>query len=559
MFLVTTPALPRYLTLLFRLFLLATVGFLVWRTAVVDWRVWFAPIAWLTDVFGLAASALFLFTVHRRGEPPAARRPRTGRPVDILIPTLNEPLDVLEPAVRGALGVRGARQVLVLDDGNRLEVAAMARRLGARYVQRTSGQGAKAGNLNHGLRFTDADLIVTFDADHIPLPEFLEHTIGYFDDPRLAVVQTPQAFYNTDTFTFRPGGGWYEQQMFYECVQPAKNAHNGAFYTGTGAVLRRAALDSIGGFATGTATEDIHTSLRLHAAGWQSIFLPRPLAFGLEVDNLREYYRTRRRWAAGSLGLLFHSPDSPLRIRGLTWIQRLSYLSSTVAHLQGIQRLCFFLVPALALVTLRNPVHVSFAGYGLATCLFAAWSGWLTRRLSGGVYRPWYAEVFNLALAVPQIRAVTGMVRPPRRFQVTVKNAGSSSGLGIKLTYAALAAVGVAGLARATQLVLAGAGSALVWWSAAFLAVQTAMVVHLLVWVLRYEHRAVAPAYQRLSAAARHRYVLLRFGTAAVRADSPASARVRREQHGWTARSYWTGLLVQRRRASGDRSDSATP
>src|SRR5205823_5869328 len=136
------------------------------------------------------------------------------------------------------------------------------------------------------------------------------------------------------------------------------------------------------GFATGTATEDIHTSLRLHAAGWHSIFLPRPLAFGLEVDNLREYYRTRRRWAAGSLGLLFRSPDSPLRIRGLTATQRLSYLSSTLAHLQGIQRLCFFLVPVLALFSLRNPVAVSFAGFGVATSLFAGLSLWLTRRLS---------------------------------------------------------------------------------------------------------------------------------------------------------------------------------
>lgn len=135
--------------------------------------------------------------------------------------------------------------------------------------------------------------------------------------------------------------------------------------------LRRAALDTVGGFATGTATEDIHTSLRLHAAGWQSVFVPRPLAYGLEVDNLREHLNTRRRWAAGSLGLLFHSSDSPARIPGLTPDQRLSYLSSTLAHLQGLQRAGYLTIPILALLTLRSPIDTAIGGYGLALVALA--------------------------------------------------------------------------------------------------------------------------------------------------------------------------------------------
>jgi len=301
-------------------------------------------------------------------------------------------------------------------------------------------------------------------------------------------VQTPQAFSNTDSLTFRRKG-WYEQRMFYDFVQPAKNATNSAMFTGTGAVLRRAALDEVGAFATGTATEDIHTSLRLHARGWRSVFVPRPLAYGLEVDNLREYYRTRRRWAAGSLGLLFRSPDSPLRAPGLSIAQRLNYLSSTLAHLHGAQRLTYLLVPALAVATLESPIRASFAAYGLLLAGFAGLSVWLTYRYARGAYHPWYAETFQLATALPQVAGVRGVVRVDRKFRVSTKNAGRSSGLGLKLLFAALAAVGVAGLVRVAQLVLTGQGSGLVLWSGGFLALHTVLLGHLLVWVLGYERR----------------------------------------------------------------------
>src|SRR3977135_4354738 len=98
--------------------------------------------------------------------------------------------------------------------------------------------------------------------------------------------------------------------MFYECLQPAKNCFNAAFFCGSGAVLRRSALDAVGGFATGTATEDIHTSLRLHSRGYRSLFLPERLAHGLAAWDFKEYHRQRVRWGAGSLGLLFRSADS---------------------------------------------------------------------------------------------------------------------------------------------------------------------------------------------------------------------------------------------------------
>jgi cellulose synthase/poly-beta-1,6-N-acetylglucosamine synthase-like glycosyltransferase len=179
---------------------------------------------------------------------------------------------------------------------------------------------------------------------------------------------------------------WSESNIFYKTILPAKNGCNASIYVGTSAVLRRAALDDVGGFATGTVTEDIHTSLRMHARGWRSVFLAEPLAFGLEAQNLKEFYKQRRRWAVGALSLLLRSPDSPLRTPGLTLRQRLSYVDSTLSHLGGVQRLIHFMLPAVTIFWLASPVVVPFALYGLAFVAYFVVSFTMVAVYSRGTY-----------------------------------------------------------------------------------------------------------------------------------------------------------------------------
>ena len=83
----------------------------------------------------------------------------------------------------------------------------LAATLGARYLTRPDNADAKAGNLNHALQSIDTDLVAVLDADHIARPDFLRNTIGYFDDPELALVQTPQDFYNLDSFEHQVRAG----------------------------------------------------------------------------------------------------------------------------------------------------------------------------------------------------------------------------------------------------------------------------------------------------------------------------------------------------------------
>lgn len=412
----------RLTTVLLVVYLVVQTFYLVWRISIVNWDVWYGPFVLGLELYNALMTTLFLW-ITRQISRPIYRPTKLAKTVDAFIPTYNEPLSILGPTVQAALGIRGIRNVFVLDDGNRPEVGEMTRSLGAAYYPRTSNLHAKAGNMNNGLLHSDAEFLVCLDADHIAEPQFLERTLGYFDDLDLAFVQTPQTFYNRESFLFRKTkrGLWFEQGTFYDVLQPAKNRSNSAFFVGTSALLRRKAIDSVGGFATGTATEDIHTSLRLHAAGWKSVFIPEALAYGLEAENFKEYYRQRRRWAAGSLGLLLRSVDSPLRARGLSFAQRANYLSATLAHLLGVQKLFYFILPVVCILSLTSPITISWVFASQILVLYAAFSIFLTYLFSRGTYHLVYTEAYNLSNLLAHITGLWGIVKVQTKFSVSKK------------------------------------------------------------------------------------------------------------------------------------------
>jgi cellulose synthase/poly-beta-1,6-N-acetylglucosamine synthase-like glycosyltransferase len=507
---------PRYIPVVFYLYLAVLVPFVIWRITIVNWHIWFGPLALAADLFAAMMFIFFLgFTrylyvpAHRPAHPAA-------RIVDCLIPTHTEPASLIEPTVIAALRVRGIRNVLVLGNFDRPDIRAMAERLGVAYHARNSNEHGKAGNLNNGLSYTNAEFILTLDSDHMALPEFLERTLGYFDDPAVAFVQTPQSFYNTTSLLYRRAHGkdseWSESNIFYRCVQPAKNGRNASFYVGTSAVLRRAAIDDVGGFATGTVTEDIHTSLRIHAKGWRSVFIPEPLAFGLEAQSLKEFYAQRRRWAVGSLTLLFRRADSPLRVRGLTRGQRLSYLESTMAHLGGIQRLIHFLLPAIAIFTMRSPVSIPIGLYGLAFVVYFITSFSMVAVYSRGSYHFLHSDAYSLANLVAQVSALSGLLRNERRFHSARKEVPRAERTLVKPILWLLGLTSVAGVADGAYKLADGNHSWLVIMAIAWCTVNSVWMWWILGYLEVYERRQAITGLDGVGALDRYNLIMARFG-----------------------------------------------
>jgi cellulose synthase (UDP-forming) len=250
----------------------------------------FSIVVAAAETLAYLGSVLFFLSIWRLEDPAPAPPPRTvndvlARPlerdrpikVDVFVTTCEEPVELVRLSVRDALRLRYphplALRVHVLDDGRREAIRRMAAEEGAGYLTRPSNDGFKAGNLRNGLARTDGDLFVICDADTRPLPALLEETLGYFRDPRVAWVQTPQWFYDVEPGTPLPewlaaraglgrlGGAvgraiervlgpiavgadplGTSPRAFYDVVQRGRNWCNAAFCCGAGSVHRREAV-----------------------------------------------------------------------------------------------------------------------------------------------------------------------------------------------------------------------------------------------------------------------------------------------------------------------------
>ncbi len=149
----------------------------------------------------------------------------------------------MRETAEAALRLTHPSTVYVCDDGNSPEMRAMTEEIGCRYVRRTQewrgkDRHAKAGNLINALNQTEGEFLLILDADQVPLPNLLDETLGYFRDPAVAFVQTPQWFKNVP-----PGDPFGSQApLFYGPIQEAKDGWNAAFFCGSNAVVRRDAL-----------------------------------------------------------------------------------------------------------------------------------------------------------------------------------------------------------------------------------------------------------------------------------------------------------------------------
>lgn len=375
------------------------------------------------ELFGTLTLALHVMMTWRLVErrPPPPPGDYQG---DIFVTTWNEPVELLRHTLLAARAVRRARTVWLLDDGCRPAMRALAEDLGVRYVERHARDHAKAGNLNHALAMCDARFIAVFDSDHAPAADFFERTLGYFIDERVAFVQTPQDFYNLDSIQhrMRPGAreAWHEQSLFYRVIQPGKDHWNATFFCGSCAVVRRAALDDIGGFATGTITEDFHTSVRLHARGWRSVFHAEPLAFGLSPLDLEQYATQRLRWGRGAMQVW--RQERMLIGRGLGLAQWMCYFASTITYFEGWQKAVMYFLPAAVLITGSLPLIWTGPEFLL---YFVPWfvSGLVVTELFGrGYAKTLWMEEYNLLRYFTFIRATLALVIPSNwAFHVTAK------------------------------------------------------------------------------------------------------------------------------------------
>ncbi len=367
--------------------------------------------------------------------------------VDVMIPTYNEEPDLLEVTLLSAMDIEYPKdklKVYLLDDGGtdqrchsedpefaasarrrRLQLQALCERWGAHYVTRERNVGSKAGNINNGLLHSSGELVVIFDADHAPTKDFLLNTVGWFlKDPRMFLVQTPHFFVNPDpieknlqTFQTMPS----ENEMFYKVIQRGLDYWNSAFFCGSAAVLRRKCLRETGGIAGDTITEDAETALTLHARGYNSAYIARPMISGLSPETLTSFIGQRIRWAQGMVQIFLLK--NPLLIPGLSLPQRLCYFSSCFFWFFAYARIVFILAPLCFLLfglKIYDANFIDFAAFAVPH-LIAVFM--VSDFLFGRVRWSFVSELYELIQSVYTLPAIGKVFMNPRAptFKVTAK------------------------------------------------------------------------------------------------------------------------------------------
>ncbi|SMD15183.1 cellulose synthase (UDP-forming) [Fulvimarina manganoxydans] len=373
--------------------------------------------------------------------------------VDVFIPTYDESTELLTVTIAAALAMdypRDRLTVYLLDDGGtdakvnaadqlnarlarqrRDTLQALCVEMGAVYMTRAENNSAKAGNLNAALPRTGGELVAVFDADHAPARNFLNETVGHFaEDEKLFLVQTPHFFLNPDPieknltlFKRMPS----ENEMFYGVVQRGLDAWGAAYFCGSAALLRRRALESVNGFSGVTITEDCETALSLHARGWTSRYVDKPLIAGLQPETFEGFIGQRSRWCQGMLQIMILR--NPLFARGLSWAQRLCYLSSGIFWLFPVARLTFMLAPLLYIFFNLEIYQASLQEFFAYTALYMLANAMLQNYLYGDVRWPWISELYEYVQSVYLLGAIAAVIRAPKSptFKVTAKGVTTES------------------------------------------------------------------------------------------------------------------------------------
>jgi cellulose synthase (UDP-forming) len=377
----------------------------------------------LAETWAYLNMLLFVALVWRLKEREPGLPPE-GRTVDVFITCYDEPLEVLRRTAIGARAISYPHRTYLLDDGKRDEVKAMTEELGIGYIRRVGNANAKAGNLNYALTVTHGEFILQLDADHVPLPNILHRLLGYFNDPEVALVQSPQDFYNTDSFTHIVNDEgrrlWEENRIFYSLIQPGRDNYNASFFCGSCGVLRRSAVAEIGGFATQTIIEDMETTIELHRRGWKTVYHSETLAYGLAPHTAGAYHVQRLRWGQGAMQVL--RKMKPLTLPGLTLGQRVNYFAGTATYFEGWQKAVFYLMPLFFFFTGILPIDVNEREFLIRLVPYLVLAILTFELLSRGTGYLLLSERFTMVRFFTYMLTISALfTRKPLKFNVTPK------------------------------------------------------------------------------------------------------------------------------------------
>ena len=349
---------------------------------------------WLLELFAALLACAYLWEIcdalgsehwrRRLNRPEPGRVPDAELPfVSLHVPAHNEPPDMVLDTLRSLLRLDYPRyEVVVIDDNTDDEalwrpVEAWCRRHGAKFAHLADWPGYKSGALNYALRqLTDprAEIIGVVDSDYQLKPGFLRRCAPLFADAWVGFTQAPQDYrgWSRSRYYRRL---YYSYQYFFAVSQPSRNERDGAIFAGTMGLIRRVALEQLGGWDEWCITEDAELSLRLLRAGWSGLHVDESWGQGIMPLTFEALKGQRYRWCFGGIQILrMHwrslLPGRESKQNRLSTGQRWSYLAGAVqwyGDLLGLLFLVFLLAGAANLATGGGELFRKLTAFLVAT------------------------------------------------------------------------------------------------------------------------------------------------------------------------------------------------
>ncbi|MBV9571674.1 MAG: glycosyltransferase [Alphaproteobacteria bacterium] len=418
----------------------------------------------LTEGIELVAS---LWRVERRAVPAAI--PLEAPFVSIHVPTYNEPPEMVIGTLDALARLDYENFEVVLLDNNTPDAAVWrpveehCAKLGARFrfFHLDGVRGFKAGALNEALKRTDsrAEFVGVIDSDYQVEPFWLRRSLPYFAAPQTALVQGPQDYRDSGESTFK-SMCYEEYRGFFQIGMVERNEHNAIIQHGTMTIVRRDALDQVGGWSTWCITEDTELGLKLFEAGYAAAYIPESLGKGLTPDTLGAFMTQRYRWVYGAMQIMKrHAAAIFFGRKKLGWGQRYHFLSGWLPWVSdGLALVITVLALAWTLLMSIAPRHFDvpmMALSGAAIALFAAKTAktllLYPKKVRSGVKGALYASTAGLALTHTVAKAVwAGLFTSRKPFLRTPKCEDSASlGQVLRLAWqeTALLALGILAIA----------------------------------------------------------------------------------------------------------------
>jgi cellulose synthase/poly-beta-1,6-N-acetylglucosamine synthase-like glycosyltransferase len=456
----------------------------------------------LLELVALGLSISYAFEVldvlSRRRVPTHAADPTYRPMVALQVPTYNEPVEVVARTLDSLARLDYPNYIVQVVDNNTEDPAvwrpleALCVQLGPRFqfIHLAPWPGYKAGALNEATRRLprEVEVIGIVDADYVVEPGFLRDTVGHFADPSVAFVQTPQNYSDWEDDSYLRGL-FYSYRYFFDVTMPSRANRNGIIFAGTMGLIRRRALEGIGGWSTETVTEDAEASLRMLGNGYRGVYVPVAYGQGLMPLTFDGLKKQRFRWALGGVQILrMHwrelLPFAPHRLR-LTRAQRIQYLLGSVQWFGDLLTAAFTVLLLLTVAVTafhhRLPVREIIGPLALVPVLFlltgvgrALWAIRATAHCSLGdsirALRVWFALSWVVSLACLRglIRREAAFLRTPKRkegrsvWQAIMASRAESAIAGLSLAAAIVLLLSVVSVGTVALAVL------LVWIAAVY-------------------------------------------------------------------------------------------